>query len=1195
MTIAEYPTHPADDMPVVAPDRTPPQDIAAEQCVLGGMLLSKDAVADVVEVIREADFYRPAHQAVFRAITDLFAKGEPADAVTVAHALTESGDLARVGGAAYLHTLVASVPTATNASYYAGIVRDTAVRRRLVDAGTRIAQWAYAGEGEVDMVVDRAQAEVFDVTSLRSSEDYLPLADIMDGAVAEIEATASRGGEMVGVPTGFVDLDRLTNGLHAGQLIIVAARPAIGKALALDTAIPTPTGWSTMGELRAGDQVLGPDGRPTAIVATTDVMTDRPCYLVEFSDGSNLVADAEHQWQVTLSGKSAPEVRTTRELRSWISRWDGSAFPLMPEVSPVELPAADLPIDPYALGVWLACNDDPEAVRDPEVDMWLDGRDRALTSVSAIAGEWGIAANGFLPRPYLRASVAQRRALLAGLLDVAGGVDAAGAVMVSVASRPVARDLYELLSTLGISAAMSVGPVRGRRPQATVRITFTSDDPVFRLHHKDVLHKERWGQYAIGPAQQRFMTAVTPIPSVPVRCIEVDNESHVYLAGHGMVPTHNSTLGLDIARSASIKHGLASVIFSLEMSRNEIVMRLLSAEAQVPLHNMRSGKMHDPEWRKIASRQGVLHEAPLYVDDSPNMTMTEIRAKCRRLKQRADLRLVIVDYMQLMTSGKKVESRQQEVSEFSRSLKLLAKELEVPVIAISQLNRGPETRNDKKPMLSDLRESGCLTAETRVIRADTGREVTLGELHDDGARDVPVWALDDSLRYGVHTLTHVFPTGHREVFRVRTASGRELHATANHPLLTHTGWTAVGDLVPGMAVGTVRHVPPPLELRDMDHDELILLAHLLGNGAVTTDTDIEYRSASASNLSAVSEAARRRFAVAVGRADNRRHSVLHLSPPVDGGADPIREWRDQTMHRGSEAAVPAAVFSAPKPQVTVFLRHLWAAGGTISRHPSGSRGAIHFVTASRRLADDVARLLLRFGVPAQVTAVPAADGQVFRVAIIDPADQKVFLRRIGGYGVLARPAAELLGALESRAGGGPEDPATRDLWQEVREVLAGADLGDLEQRAAAAVAVDERLDHPEMDADDDIVRLPDSEALHLQRLARVLDTGEMDLIATNDILWDDIVSIESIGTRDVFDATVLGCHNFIADGVAVHNSLEQDADMVVLIHREDAYDKDSSRLGEADLIVAKHRNGPTDTVTVAFQGHYSRFVDMARE
>ncbi|MEO2015160.1 MAG: replicative DNA helicase, partial [Fuerstiella sp.] len=172
---------------------------------------------------------------------------------------------------------------------------------------------------------------------------------------------------------------------------------------------------------------------------------------------------------------------------------------------------------------------------------------------------------------------------------------------------------------------------------------------------------------------------------------------------------------LDIARSASVKNGLSSVIFSLEMSRNEIVTRLLSAEAQIPLHHMRSGKMQDAEWRKIASRQGALHESPLFVDDSPNMTMAEIRAKCRRLKQRNELRLVIVDYMQLMTSGRKVESRQQEVSEFSRSLKLLAKELDVPVIAISQLNRGPEARNDKKPMLSDLRESGSLEQDADMV------------------------------------------------------------------------------------------------------------------------------------------------------------------------------------------------------------------------------------------------------------------------------------------------------------------------------------------------------------------------------------------------------------------------------------------------------------------------------------------------
>ncbi|MCU0284119.1 MAG: replicative DNA helicase [Candidatus Nanopelagicales bacterium] len=386
-------------------DRTPPADMAAEQAVLGAMLLSKDAIADVIESLKVDDFYRPAHGTIYAAVLDLYGRGEPADAVMVAGELTRSGEIARIGGAGYLHTLVSSVPTAANASYYARIVAERAVLRRMVTAGTRIVQMGYAAEGEVDDLVDRAQAEVYELTSRRSSEDYLPLRDIFDGTINEIEAIAAHNGQMVGVPTGFADLDALTNGLHGGQLVILAARPAIGK----------------------------------------------------------------------------------------------------------------------------------------------------------------------------------------------------------------------------------------------------------------------------------------------------------------------STLGLDLARAASIRNGLTSVIFSLEMARNEIVMRLVSAEAQIPLQHMRSGTMSDADWQKMARKSGQIVDAPLFIDDSPNMSMMEIRAKCRRLKQQHNLRLVIVDYLQLMSSGKKVESRQQEVAEFSRALKLLAKELEVPVIAISQLNRGPEQRQDKKPMMSDLRESGSLEQDADVV------------------------------------------------------------------------------------------------------------------------------------------------------------------------------------------------------------------------------------------------------------------------------------------------------------------------------------------------------------------------------------------------------------------------------------------------------------------------------------------------
>jgi replicative DNA helicase len=386
-------------------DRVPPHDLLAEQSAIGGMLLSKDAVADVIETVRGVDFYIPKHETIFDAVMSLYSHGEPTDVIAVTDELTKTGELTRAGGAEYLHTLTALVPTAANAGFYASIVAEKAVLRRLVEAGTRIVQMGYASEGEVVDLVNNAQAEIYAVTGGVESEDFVPLTDAVTTAIDEIEAARGRDGQMVGVPTGFSELDELTNGLHPGQLIILAARPALGK----------------------------------------------------------------------------------------------------------------------------------------------------------------------------------------------------------------------------------------------------------------------------------------------------------------------STLGLDFARSAAIKHDMPTIIFSLEMGRSEIAMRLLSAEAAVPLQHMRKGTVHANDWTTIAQTRGRINDAPLYIDDSPNMTLVEIRAKCRRLKQRVGLKMVIIDYLQLMTSGKKVESRQQEVSEFSRALKLLAKELEVPVIAISQLNRGPEQRADKKPALSDLRESGSLEQDADMV------------------------------------------------------------------------------------------------------------------------------------------------------------------------------------------------------------------------------------------------------------------------------------------------------------------------------------------------------------------------------------------------------------------------------------------------------------------------------------------------
>jgi replicative DNA helicase len=335
-------------------------------------------------------------------------------------------------------------------------------------------------------------------------------------------------------------------------------------------------------------------------------------------------------------------------------------------------------------------------------------------TVPALLRRLGVSGDEHIPPAYLRASESQRRLLLAGLLDTGGTVTNGGSVRFAVTSRRLALDTRELIVGLGYECGLATERVRAEESATSYVLTFGSDDDVFRVERKRLLHKERRsGQDAT--TGFRYVVDVRPVSSVPVRCVEVDNADHLYLAGHTMVPTHNSTLGLDIARAAAIKNNLATCVFSLEMSRTEITMRLLSAEARVALHHMRTGKLTDDDWTRLARRMGEVSNAPLFIDDSPNMSMMEIRAKCRRLKQRHDLKLVIIDYLQLMQSGKRVESRQQEVSEFSRALKLLAKELEVPVIAISQLNRGPEQRTDKKPQMSDLRESGSIEQDADMV------------------------------------------------------------------------------------------------------------------------------------------------------------------------------------------------------------------------------------------------------------------------------------------------------------------------------------------------------------------------------------------------------------------------------------------------------------------------------------------------
>ena len=1268
-------------------ERVPPQDLEAEKSVLGGMLLSKDAIADVVEVLKGNDFYRPAHETVYQAILDLYAKGEPADPITVTAELTRRGEVARVGGPGYVQSLVQAVPTAANAEYYAEIVHERAILRRLVEAGTRITQMGYAADGDVDDIVNSAQSEIYAVTEQRTSEDYLPLGDIMEGALDEIEAIGSRSGQMTGVPTGFTDLDSLTNGLHPGQMIVIAARPAMGKALALDTPLPTPEGWTTMGEVREGDELLDASGRPTRVVAATDVLTDRVCYEVVFDDGTTVTADAEHQWLTTTrasrrSSRQGPEVRTTREIARSVrcETADRRANHSVSTTEPLALPERELPVPPYVLGTWLGSGDTDSAritTTDPEILAAIEaegfvtrraggttsygislpdedardeerscvvcgaafvpklphartcgrscgGRDSGVSapvaptvcvdcgqecwsasattprcqacvrrngSLQARLRTLGVLGDKHIPQEYLRGSAAQRRALLAGLMDTGGTADRTGSVGFAVTNPRWAEGFRELVAGLGHRCDWSARGVPGHSEDSSTvyEITFTTPDDIFRLERKRLAHKEasRDTSPRVG---SRLITEVRPVDSVPVRCVQVDNPEHLYLATRSMVPTHNSTLALDFARACSIKHAMPSVIFSLEMGRNEIAMRLLSAEARVALHHMRSGSMTDEDWTRLARQMPGVTDAPLYIDDSPNLSMMEIRAKCRRLKQRNDLQLIVIDYLQLMQSGgsRRPESRQQEVSEMSRNLKLLAKELEVPVIALSQLNRGPEQRTDKKPMVSDLRESGCVTAGTRVLRADTGAEVTMGELLAGGERNIPVWSVDERLRLVTRTMTHVFPSGVKEVFRLKLASGREIEATANHPFLTYDGWKPLGELVPGGRVAVPRTMAAPLGTAAWPEAEVVMLAHLLGDGCVAPKQPVHYTSNDEANLRAVEEAAGH-FGITPRRV--RQESWWHVYLPAPyrlthGRRNPVASWLDDMGlygKRAPEKFLPAGVFQLPDEQVRLFLRHLWSTDGSVTVSSSGAV-RISYATTSERLARDLQQLLLRVDIRGRVRPVGNTRGRPgWTVDISGADDQRRFLNGIGVHGARSTHVIRAGERLREVRANTNLDTVPKDVWDTVRALMR--DQPVTTRASHARLGTQYCGSAPYKSA-------PSRQ--RLSRVAEILADADLEMLATSDVFWDEIISVESLGRQEVYDATVQGTHNFVANGISVHNSIEQDADMVILLHREDAYEKESPRAGEADLIVAKHRNGPTATITVAFQGHYSRFVDMAQ-
>jgi replicative DNA helicase len=623
------------------------------------------------------------------------------------------------------------------------------------------------------------------------------------------------------------------------------------------------------------------------------------------------------------------------------------------------------------------------------------------------------------------------------------------------------------------------------------------------------------------------------------------------------------------------------------MSAESLTLRMLSSLGRINQGHLRSGRLQEDDWPRIDSAMTQLSSARLHVDETPALTPTEVRARARRLKRERGLDLIVVDYLQLMQVAGTKENRATEISEISRGLKALAKELKVPVIALSQLNRGVEQRQEKKPVMSDLRE--CVTGDTLVCLAD-GRRVPIRDLV---GTQPEVWSFDEARRIRLSCADKVWRVGRRPVFRVELASGRRIRATAEHRLLSGNGWIKLSELAVGDRMAVARRLPQPANPKRWPDHWLILLGHLVGDGSYLRHQPLRYTTASEENSVLVRMAAEK-FGCTVSRHEGPTGTWHQLVMSGNGNRwapAGVGAWLKQLGiygQRSHEKHLPAEVFSLADDQIACLLRHLWATDGSVTIRKEGERGSprVYFSTCSRRLADDVAFLLLRLGIVARSRTVHSAKARPYYTVDVSGVESQLrFVMNVGGHGPRLRDMQKLRHYLVATIPNTNVDTLPAEMLDKVRSTMRaqGITRRRLATMRGLSVGISSSRFAPSRQLIGEYADLSNDESLKVE--------------SETDVFWDRVVAVVADGEEDVFDLTVPGDANWLADGVATHNSgaIEQDADVILLIYREEVYDQNTTRKGIADIIIAKHRNGPTGEVQLTFLGQYTKFENYAPE
>ncbi len=769
----------------------PPNDVEAEKAILGSILLNPTILDDIVGVLKVDFFYDPRHTIVYEAMLRLASHQKPIDIIFVLNELkskeadSNSNSNSSTGtdiDKDFLLELISKSSLASSPAQTCKIIKEKHALRTIIRVGDQLKSAALRDDTQPNDILDSAQKTLFNLSLENIEKNFVPISEVLDETFERIQNLSESDDEHRGVPTGFYDLDKVLGGLHQSDLIILAARPSMGKAQPISTPVKTNIGWTKIQDLQIGDQLASQDGKSSQVLGIFP-QGEKSVFQISFADGRSTRACKEHLWEVCCRHWDTPKILTTGEImnklgkkryqnRMWIERATGHFGH-----------NDKLIVDPYLLGCLLG--DGGLTHTSPLIsskDSEILERVRSLLPVGLIIkkieksncdyrivqesshqkGKSGVTINPLteslkkigvygkksnqksVPETYLLANRCSRICLLQGLLDTDGWVESFGSVRFATTSKKLAEQVQELARSIG--AFCTIKPKQGSftykgekklgLPSFVCNISYTNTAELFSLGRKKKLCNPQ------KRIKRLNIVEIKEVDKVETACILVSHPSHLYIT-ENYILTHNTSLALEIARRVAMTAGKGVAFFSLEMSKDQLVDRILATASKIDFWKIRTGKFsHDPgndEFAQLGQALGQLSEAPIWIDDSGSLNILELRSKARRLKFRHDIGLIVIDYLQLMSGRSDTKysgNRVQEVSDISRGLKLLAKELNVPILALSQLSRSVEGRDDKRPMLSDLRESGSIEQDADIVMFIHREEMYHKETKKKGIADI---------------------------------------------------------------------------------------------------------------------------------------------------------------------------------------------------------------------------------------------------------------------------------------------------------------------------------------------------------------------------------------------------------------------------------------------------------------------------